>query len=204
MFISILIIIIIFFQLLQDDVSTSSVALSTHHAPIFILLMQHWPATVFERLILHRRFPPKRNSSGEITACIVEKRYTWNLQLLLSLCSSYLHFYRALSSGGGFIKLNGFHQENSNNPSSDMNHVSSSHVNIPSACSSTNRELKCILKEMRFMTNRLKAMDEENEIESDWKFAAMVIDRFCLIIFTTFTIVTTIAVLFSAPHILVE
>ena len=28
--------------------------------------------------------------------------------------------------------------------------------------------------------------------------------RFCLIIFTTFTIVTTIAVLFSAPHILVE
>ena len=54
------------------------------------------------------------------------------------------------------------------------------------------------------MTNRLKAMDEENEIESDWKFAAMVIDRCCLIIFTTFTIVTTIAVLFSAPHILVE
>ena len=50
------------------------------------------------------------------------------------------------------------------------------------------------------MTNRLKAMDEENEIESDWKFAAMVIDRFCLIIFTTFTI----AVLLSAPHILVE
>ena len=46
------------------------------------------------------------------------------------------------------------------------------------------------------MTGRLKSMDEENEIESDWKFAAMVIDRsvfpigrpvrnsrFCLIIF---------------------
>ena len=28
------------------------------------------------------------------------------------------------------------------------------------------------------MTGRLKSMDEENEIESDWKFAAMVIDRF--------------------------
>ena len=27
------------------------------------------------------------------------------------------------------------------------------------------------------MTGRLKAMDKENEIESDWKFAAMVIDR---------------------------
>ena len=33
-------------------------------------------------------------------------------------------------------------------------------------------------QEMRFMTGRLKSMDEENEIESDWKFAAMVIDRF--------------------------
>ena len=85
-----------------------------------------------------------------------------------------------------------------------MNHVNSSHVIIPSACKAASKELKCILKEMRFMTNRLKAMDKENEIESDWKFAAMVIDRFCLIIFTTFTIVTTIAVLFSAPHILVE
>ena len=27
------------------------------------------------------------------------------------------------------------------------------------------------------MTGRLKTMDKENEIESDWKFAAMVIDR---------------------------
>jgi len=110
----------------------------------------------------------------------------------------------ALSSGGGFIKLNGFHPENNSNPSADMNHINSSHANLNNSCTSANRELKSILKEMRFMTNRLKAMDEENEIESDWKFAAMVIDRFCLIIFTTFTIVTTIAVLFSAPHILVE
>ena len=109
-----------------------------------------------------------------------------------------------MSSGGGFIKLNGFHPENNSNPSADMNHINSSHANLNNSCTSANRELKSILKEMRFMTNRLKAMDEENEIESDWKFAAMVIDRCCLIIFTTFTIVTTIAVLFSAPHILVE
>jgi len=108
------------------------------------------------------------------------------------------------------MKLNGFHSENSVKDSAELgnhlnqNHMSSSHHNLPSACASANRELKSILKEMRFMTNRLKAMDEENEIESDWKFAAMVIDRFCLIIFTTFTIVTTVAVLFSAPHILVE
>ena len=30
---------------------------------------------------------------------------------------------------------------------------------------------------MRFMTGKLKEKDDENETESDWKFAAMVIDR---------------------------
>ena len=35
-----------------------------------------------------------------------------------------------------------------------------------------------ILKEIKYITNRLKAMDDENDIESDWKFAAMVIDRY--------------------------
>uniref|UniRef100_A0A0K2UQT6 Acetylcholine receptor subunit alphatype acr16like [Musca domestica] n=3 Tax=Lepeophtheirus salmonis TaxID=72036 RepID=A0A0K2UQT6_LEPSM len=68
----------------------------------------------------------------------------------------------------------------------------------------SNRELQCILKELKFITNRMKIMDEEEEIMSDWKFAAMVIDRFCLITFTAFTVITTVAVLLSAPHIIVE
>ena len=50
----------------------------------------------------------------------------------------------------------------------------------------------------------MKIQEEEEEIISDWKFAAMVIDRFCLIIFTAFTVITTVAVLFSAPHIFVD
>jgi len=115
---------------------------------------------------------------------------------------------RALSSSGpGFVKVNGYSGESCGvKDSVEISHINShnSHISIPSACCSANRELKSILKEIKFITNRLKSLDDENEIESDWKFAAMVIDRFCLIIFTTFTIVTTIAVLFSAPHILVE
>lgn len=51
---------------------------------------------------------------------------------------------------------------------------------------------------------QLRKEDEESEIARDWKFAAMVVDRLCLIIFTFFTIVATIAVLFSAPHIIVS
>ena len=34
-----------------------------------------------------------------------------------------------------------------------------------------------LYREVKFMTDRLKVKDEQNEIVSDWKFAAMVIDR---------------------------
>ncbi|CAD7086203.1 unnamed protein product [Hermetia illucens] len=70
--------------------------------------------------------------------------------------------------------------------------------------SSTDYELSLILKEIRFITDQLRKEDEENDIANDWKFAAMVVDRLCLIIFTMFTILATIAVLFSAPHIIVS
>jgi len=53
------------------------------------------------------------------------------------------------------------------------------------------------------ITNQLKNEDENTKISNDWKFAAMVIDRMCLIIFTLFTIIATITVLLSAPHIIV-
>lgn len=66
------------------------------------------------------------------------------------------------------------------------------------------RDLQLILKELQFITNRMKKADEEAEVISDWKFAAMVVDRFCLIIFTMFTIIATVAVLLSAPHIIVQ
>lgn len=51
---------------------------------------------------------------------------------------------------------------------------------------------------------QLRKEDEDKDVASDWKFAAMVVDRLCLIIFTLFTIIATIAVLFSAPHIIVS
>ena len=107
--------------------------------------------------------------------------------------------------------------------------------------------INCIIvpREVKFMTDRLKVKDEQNEIVSDWKFAAMVIDRslskaniftkihfhfhlhslpftltyihfhyhsltltfaffrVCLIVFTTFTVTTTAAILLSAPYIMV-
>nr|QRN45447.1 nicotinic ACH-alpha6 receptor [Carausius morosus] len=73
-----------------------------------------------------------------------------------------------------------------------------------SGCSSAHRELQAILRELQFITGRMRKEDEEAELISDWKFAAMVVDRFCLIIFTLFTVIATVAVLLSAPHIIVQ
>ncbi|XP_065200629.1 neuronal acetylcholine receptor subunit alpha-7 isoform X14 [Planococcus citri] len=71
-------------------------------------------------------------------------------------------------------------------------------------CSIASKELQLILKEIQFITNRMRKADEEADIISDWKFAAIVMDRFCLIVFTLFTIIATLVVLCSAPHIIVQ
>jgi nicotinic acetylcholine receptor, invertebrate len=64
--------------------------------------------------------------------------------------------------------------------------------------------IEIILTLQLFFFFQIRKEDEESEVAKDWKFAAMVIDRLCLIIFTLFTIIATIAVLFSAPHIIVS
>ncbi|CAO1372958.1 unnamed protein product [Diamesa hyperborea] len=77
----------------------------------------------------------------------------------------------------------------------------------PHACSYTSSadyELALILKEIRFITDQIRKEDEDSGVAKDWKYAAMVVDRLCLIIFTFFTIAATIAVLLSAPHIIVS
>ncbi|XP_049830730.1 neuronal acetylcholine receptor subunit alpha-7-like isoform X10 [Schistocerca gregaria] len=71
------------------------------------------------------------------------------------------------------------------------------------SCLGPHRELTLILKELRVITDKLRKEDEAAEVTNDWKFAAMVVDRLCLIVFTLFTVIATIAVLFSAPHIIV-
>ncbi|XP_015594760.1 neuronal acetylcholine receptor subunit alpha-7 isoform X1 [Cephus cinctus] len=74
---------------------------------------------------------------------------------------------------------------------------------LQSACFCARYELILILKEIKIITDKLKNDDLDTKVTNDWKFAAMVIDRMCLIIFTLFTIIATITVLLSAPHIIV-
>jgi nicotinic acetylcholine receptor len=49
------------------------------------------------------------------------------------------------------------------------------HNSISGGC--THKDLHYILKELQFITARMKKADDEAEIVSDWKFAAMVVDR---------------------------
>ena len=54
------------------------------------------------------------------------------------------------------------------------------------------------------ITDKIRGDDESAEVEADWKFAAMVLDRLCLVLFTAFTIIATLAVLAAAPHVIVK
>ena len=61
----------------------------------------------------------------------------------------------------------------------------------------------CSVQEMKVITEKIRDDEESSSTEADWKFAAMVIDRLCLIIYTIFTILATVAVLYTAPHVIV-
>lgn len=61
-------------------------------------------------------------------------------------------------------------------------------------------ELNQILEEVRYIARRFRGQDEEETVCSEWKFAAAVIDRLCLVAFSVFTILCTIGILMSAPN----
>ncbi|XP_011674149.1 neuronal acetylcholine receptor subunit alpha-7 isoform X1 [Strongylocentrotus purpuratus] len=68
------------------------------------------------------------------------------------------------------------------------------------ACKEGNsRELDLIIREVRFLTERYKLKDMEDDEIHDWKFAAMVIDRFAMVFLTIFTVVATVVILSDHP-----
>ncbi|XP_030630769.1 neuronal acetylcholine receptor subunit alpha-7 [Chanos chanos] len=61
-------------------------------------------------------------------------------------------------------------------------------------------ELGKILEEVRYIAKRFQNQDEDERVSNEWKFAAAVIDRLCLMAFSLFTILCTIGILMSAPN----
>jgi len=104
------------------------------------------------------------------------------------------------NANAGQQKNGGFIRVSSNVPTNEE----SNNMNSSSYPSGVPRELSLILKEIKVITDKIRDDEEASAIESDWKFAAMVLDRLCLITFTLFTIIATLAVLAAAPHVIVK
>lgn len=66
--------------------------------------------------------------------------------------------------------------------------------------SETDSDLAKILEEIRYIANRFRDQDEAQATCNEWKFAASVVDRLCLMAFSVFTIICTIGILMSAPN----
>lgn len=60
-------------------------------------------------------------------------------------------------------------------------------------------ELARILDEVRFIAKRYRNQEDEVAVCNEWKFAAAVIDRLCLVVFSLFIILCTFGILLSAP-----
>ncbi|XP_012279872.1 acetylcholine receptor subunit beta-like 2 isoform X4 [Orussus abietinus] len=57
------------------------------------------------------------------------------------------------------------------------------------------------LKGVRFIAQHIKDADKDNEVIEDWKFVAMVLDRFFLWVFTLACIGGTLGIIFQAPSL---
>lgn len=57
-----------------------------------------------------------------------------------------------------------------------------------------------ILKELGKLTQKIKDDDDDEAKELNWKFAAMVIDRLCMVFFIVSTLLATFGILFTAPN----
>ncbi|KAL3060159.1 hypothetical protein OYC64_014692 [Pagothenia borchgrevinki] len=61
-------------------------------------------------------------------------------------------------------------------------------------------QLQELLVEVQFLVDRVKEQDRLVSLAEQWQFAAAVIDRLCLMGFSIFNIICTIAILMAAPN----
>ncbi|XP_025078465.1 acetylcholine receptor subunit alpha-type acr-16-like [Pomacea canaliculata] len=73
---------------------------------------------------------------------------------------------------------------------------------LPVGSVSVRHDIVCILKELRKITAKFRRDEEENDEKTEWKFAAMVIDRACFVVCILFTFGSTITIMLSAPHLI--
>lgn len=88
-----------------------------------------------------------------------------------------------------------------------MNHLeNSSHTHDPNdlltryEMNGFRSDIRMIMHELKFLADFIRKEEEDDDISQDWKFSAMVIDRFCLVLFSIMTTIFSYVTLFSAPN----
>ncbi|XP_048852519.1 neuronal acetylcholine receptor subunit alpha-7 isoform X1 [Brienomyrus brachyistius] len=81
---------------------------------------------------------------------------------------------------------------NNTSPPHNREHIRTLGENVP--------EIAKILEEVQYIARRFREQDEGDAISSEWKFAAAVVDRLCLVAFSVFSIICTFTILMSAPN----
>ncbi|XP_046751673.1 acetylcholine receptor subunit alpha-type acr-16 [Diprion similis] len=195
--------------MVASSVVLTVVVLNYHHRTADIHEMPQWIKTILLQWlpwILGMSRPGKKITrktilmSNRMKELELQERSSKSLLAnVLDIDDDFRHGNSAAANpSAGYIRRSAYGTPLSGRPAT----VEETSASLP--LSGTRRELQTILRELQFITNRMKKADEEAELISDWKFAAMVVDRFCLIIFTMFTVIATVAVLLSAPHIIVQ
>jgi nicotinic acetylcholine receptor len=62
------------------------------------------------------------------------------------------------------------------------------------------RNLNQILKELKALTQKIKDDEDDEEKTLKWKFAAMVMDRVCMIFFASATFLSTVCILLTSKN----
>uniref|UniRef100_A0A8C5EVJ3 Neuronal acetylcholine receptor subunit alpha-7-like n=1 Tax=Gouania willdenowi TaxID=441366 RepID=A0A8C5EVJ3_GOUWI len=71
---------------------------------------------------------------------------------------------------------------------------------LPSILPQSFNSLQALLLEVQFLVERVREQDRQLSLVEQWQFAAAVIDRLCLVGFSLFNIICTIAILMAAPN----
>ncbi|XP_023333751.1 acetylcholine receptor subunit alpha-type acr-16 [Eurytemora carolleeae] len=81
--------------------------------------------------------------------------------------------------------------------------ASANNKQVPPKQSETIKDLEKILVEVQSITMKIKEEEESKLTTTDWKYAAMVLDRVCLVVFTSTTLLLSLAVVVAVPRVFV-
>nr|XP_012219899.1 PREDICTED: neuronal acetylcholine receptor subunit alpha-7-like isoform X5 [Linepithema humile] len=194
--------------MVASSVVLTVLVLNYHHRSPDRYVMPNWVKIVFLQwlpCVLRMSRPGKKITkktilmSNRMKELELQERSSKSLLAnVLDIDDDFRHGNSAANPASGYISRSAYGTPLSARPAT----VEETSASLP--LSGMQKELHTILKELQFITSRMKKADEDDEVISDWKFAAMVVDRLCLFIFTLFTVLATVVILCRAPHIIVQ